>query len=334
MNSNQINKWLKENLVCPRDHNRVVQLNKDILICSLGHKYPVINGIPIMLLEDKVSTQPAIFNETLKKIKSLQGSFEQANKQSNSYFDSSAIDPFVQEVIAATCGIMYRLVKNKLSRYPIPKLPLSGGEGRCFLDIGCNWGRWCVAAHRIGYKPVGIDHNLDAIMAARRVAQQLGAQVDYLVADARYLPFPEDTFDVVFSYSILQHFDKSNVRLSLSEISRVLKKLGISMIQMPNTFGLYNLYNQLKRGFKKPEKFEVRYWNPCELLRTFSTSIGPAFLSIDSFFSLNVQKTDKDLLPFWFHPVIVFSGLLRRISKKIKCLQYLADSLYVKAVKQ
>jgi ubiquinone/menaquinone biosynthesis C-methylase UbiE/uncharacterized protein YbaR (Trm112 family) len=334
MNSNQINKWLKENLVCPRDHNKVIQLNKDILICSLGHKYPVINGIPIMLLEDEVSTQPAIFNETLKKIKSLQSSFEQANKQSNSYFDSFAIDPFVQEVIAATCGLIYKPLINKLSRYPIPRLPLAETKEGHFLDIGCNWGRWCISASRLGYISVGIDHNLDSIMAAQRVARQLGVTVYYLVADARYLPFPEDTFDVIFSYSVLQHFSKNDAKICLSEIFRVMKISGFCMVQMANLFGIRNLINQLKRGFKKPEKFEVRYWSPCELVRTFSTSIGPTFLSIDGFFSLNVQKTDKDLLPFWFHPVIDFSGLLRRIGKKIKCLQYLADSLYVKAVKQ
>ena len=65
------------------------------------------------------------------------------------------IDPFVQEVIGATCGRLYEHLIADLPEYPIPELRLPPGEGRSFLEVGSNWGRWCVAAARRGYAADG-----------------------------------------------------------------------------------------------------------------------------------------------------------------------------------
>ena len=52
------------------------------------------------------------------------------------------------------------------------------------------------------------------------------SEARYVVADARRLPFADDTFDVVFSYGVLQHFSKSDVATSVDEIARVVKRSG------------------------------------------------------------------------------------------------------------
>jgi SAM-dependent methyltransferase/uncharacterized protein YbaR (Trm112 family) len=334
MENNQLAGWLKEHLVCPRDHNKLIQLSDDILACPMGHKYPIVDGIPIMLLEEKIPTQEQIVKDTFKMVETYQTSrYIQLNQEISGYV-SHGIDPYVQRVIGAVCGKMYKPLINRLTEYPIPKFPLSEGYGKYFLELGCNWGRWCISAAGLGYIPVGIDHNLDAIRAARRVAQQLEVSVYYLVADVRYLPFPQNTFDVVFSYSVLQHFDKEDARICLSEISRVLKTPGISMIQIPNKFGLRNFYHQLKRGFKEPVGFEVRYWKPSELSINFNKFIGPSSLFVDGYFSLNANTSCNDILPFWYRFIISCSNILRWISQRIPAFRYCADSLYVKSVKK
>jgi ubiquinone/menaquinone biosynthesis C-methylase UbiE len=83
-----------------------------------------------------------------------------------------------------------------------------------------------VSGRRATRSPVGIDPSLKGIRAACRVAQQLGIQVSYLVADGRYLPFRDSIFDQVFSYSVPQHLSKENVRSVLAETHRVLAKFG------------------------------------------------------------------------------------------------------------
>jgi SAM-dependent methyltransferase len=243
------------------------------------------------------------------------------------------VDAFVQGELAKTCGIMYKCLINKLAVYPIPELPLPEGEGQYFLDIGCNWGRWCIAAGRKKYTPVGIDPSLEALKAARRVARQLKTDSYYVVADAKHLPFVPDSFDVVFSYSVLQHFDKKDTRLALAEVRRVLGKDGFSMIQMPNMFGVRNVYNQLKRGFKEIKFFGVRYWRPSELINVFGAFIGPSSLRVDGYFSLNPRSEHKAILPLRYRFILSCSDALRMASEKIKCLRGVADSFYVESRK-
>lgn len=80
--------------------------------------------------------------------------------------NSDEIDPFVQEQVPYTNGFLYRPLQYKLSRYPIPELRLEPGEGTRFLDIGCNWGRWSIAAARKGYRVSAIDPSPPAVIAA------------------------------------------------------------------------------------------------------------------------------------------------------------------------
>jgi SAM-dependent methyltransferase len=243
------------------------------------------------------------------------------------------IDPFVKAAIGATNGSLYQHLVGKLAEYPVPELRLPPGSGQSFLEIGCSWGRWCLAAARSGYRPVGIDPSLKGIRAARRVAQQLGIQAFYVVADGRYLPFPDSIFDQVFSYSVLQHLSKENARITLSEIHRVLTGGGHSLIQLPNVFGLRCLYHQVRRGFREARNFEVRYWTVPELRRTFEAAIGPASVEVDGFFSLNAQVSDLRLFPWQYQVLVRLSQGLQHLSTHVPPVVYFADSLYVTALK-
>jgi 2-polyprenyl-3-methyl-5-hydroxy-6-metoxy-1,4-benzoquinol methylase len=213
-------------------------------------------------------------------------------------------------------------------------LPEAEGPERRLLDIGSNWGRWSISAAKKGYRPVGIDSSLDAIQAARRVAQQQGITAIFLVADARYLPFSRNSFDVTFSHSTLQHLSKEDVKLVVAECARVLKASGTCLIQMANTFGLRSLWNQAKRGFRKPTHFEGRYWRPWDLRNTFGDLIGPTHLFVDGYFGFNVHSSDKDLLLKRYRMVVTCSDILRRMSKTMPWMKYWADSLYVQSVRE
>src|SRR2546421_318531 len=122
-----VDPWCLSNLVCPRDHQVLREVDSQ-LVCPAAHRYPVVDGVPVMLL-------------------------------------------------------------GELDSYPIPELRLPAGDGRRLIDVGCSWGRWSIAAARKGYRVVGIDPSLGAIIAARRVSESLGLPIRYVVGDARYLPF-------------------------------------------------------------------------------------------------------------------------------------------------
>jgi SAM-dependent methyltransferase len=316
--------WLAALLVCPRDKSAMTY-GAGSLLCARGHRYAVIEGIPILLVAETEQTH--IEGDRSLAVAEAGGS---ANlPQFN--IGPREIDPFVNNAIGATNGGLYQHLVGNLSEYPIPNLRLPQANGELFLEIGSNWGRWCIAAARAGFHPVGIDPSLKSIRAAKRVARQLGIEAFYLVADGRHLPFPDRLFDQIFSYSVLQHLSRENVAKTLQEISRVLRPAGNCQVQMPNKFGARCLYHQARRGFREGEDFDVRYWSPGRLLAIFRQSLGQPKLSVDGFFSLNAQISDARFLPWRYRMLVRTSEFLRKMSEVCSPLTYLADSLYITA---
>jgi SAM-dependent methyltransferase/uncharacterized protein YbaR (Trm112 family) len=308
-------------LVCPRDFEPLTH-DGDRLSCPSGHDYPVVEGVPVLLVENE---RPTHFS--FRRSLSLAGEGNVPAPVETSTGSDSA----VEEAIAATCGNLYKHMVGNTVEYPIPELRLPDGQGKHFLELGSNWGRWCVSAARRGYTVVGIDPSLEGVLAARRVAERLDVDAEYLVADARHLPYPDESFDVVFSYSVLQHFSKEDACLALAEAHRVLRPGGVALIQLANQYGMRSFYNRLRTGFRRPRNFDVRYWTPGELRAAFERLIGPTELEVDGFFSLNAQKTDLHLLRWEGRVIVRASEVLRTLSSQMRPLTNLADSLYVRS---
>jgi SAM-dependent methyltransferase len=281
----------------------------------MGHRFPIDAGIPILLDPDVQPTQPGYW-----------GTGEESyatEEQSQPVGDE--VDEYVRWVLRGTCGNLYDA--ERIAHYPIPTLPLSG-PGR-FLDIGSNWGRWTVAAARAGFDVVGVDPSLGALRAARRVAAQLDISAEFAVADARHLPYPDASFDVVFSYSVLQHFAPADVETAVGECARVLRPGGISLHQMPSRYGLLNGYRQARRGFRTARGFDVRYWRPRELRESFARLVGPTTLSSDGYLTINPHADDLSELDRIARAVVRTSRALTALSRRVPPVRVLADSLWV-----
>jgi len=348
MNKCSLDPWFVRNLVCPIDHS-CLHVDGSSLVSEGGRAYPVVDGIPVMLRDDREYTIGVAAN-SLRRARGEEGIADQRAPElyleSLGISDSQreavaqlarrkdlAIDPVVAYIIGATNGIAYRHLIGRLDAYPIPDIRLPRGEDRPFLDLGCNWGRWCVAAARKGYTTVGIDPQLGAVMAARRVARQLNLPNRYLVAYARFLPFKSNAFEVVFSYSVLQHLAKDNVRTVLCDVARVLAPGGRSLIQMPNLTGIRSLQHVAQRHFREPRDFEVRYWTLPELQSTFNGTIGPSSLTVDCYFGLGLQKSDVPLMTPLAKTATTVSEVLRSVSNRLGLLKYAADSVYVSSTR-
>jgi ubiquinone/menaquinone biosynthesis C-methylase UbiE/uncharacterized protein YbaR (Trm112 family) len=326
-----MNEWLRSRLVCPRD-KQTLTFSENRLICPEKHIYPVFDEIPVMLVDEAEVTHDYI-KRTLEKIAEAENKGAQNHDSQNASIKNE-IDAFVQGEVPYTSGNLYFSVQHKLTRYPIPECRLPEGRGERLLDIGCNWGRWSIAAARKGYRPIGIDPSLDAVLAARRVSRQIGVEADFVVGDARFLPFADNSFETVFSYGVFQHFSKENVRLSLDEVVRVLKPNGKTLFQMPNKYGIRQYQQHRRRGFTEGEGFEVRYWTPSELLETFERKFGETKMTTDCYFGLGIQASDVDLLPPHYKMVVYSSEILRKISNLLRPLTKVADSVYLESKNQ
>lgn len=332
MTNTELDLWLHKLLVCPVDHSPLQQQG-NWLFSETGRRYPVVNGIPVLLRSDVEQT--AWWAQ-----KSLDDAFAIAEGRmaiptAHSPAGDDIIDPWVQEIVAATCGNLYKPLIGHLRSYPIPDLRLPPGHADTFLELGCNWGRWLIAAARKGYTPIGIDPSLEAILSAQRVTAQMGLKVGLVVADARYLPISSSAMDVVFSYSVLQHFSKTNAMLAVREAGRVLHPGGKALIQMPNRYGIRSLYNLARRGFSEGSEFDVRYWTIPELKRTFGQAIpGHPAVSVDGFLGLGIQAADKPLLLRRHQVIVSISEALRKMSLHLPFMKLFADSLYIQTVKE
>ncbi len=306
-----------ELLACPRDRSPL-ELRDDILVCGEGHEYPTVDGAPVLVHPDLAPMQLGYW-ATPEEVERARGHALAPPEGS--------VDPYVADLIVATHGNLYRGV-GALRRYPIPAFPLAGPRGARLLDLGCNWGRWSIAAARAGFSVVGVDPSVEAIAAATRVARQLGEDVSYAVGDARRLPFPDGTFDVVFSFSVLQHFDPIAFEEAVDEIGRVLAPRGLVFVQMANVYGPRNLLN-LALGRRPRNPFDVLYRRPSELERSFGR-IGEVSLSPQGFLTLNAQGADLDLLPRRARAVVRTSEALRRLGAPA----HVADSVWVRVQKR
>ena len=228
---------------------------------------------------------------------------------------------------------MYRLLVGDLAEYPIPAIPLPAGNGRTLLDVGCSWGRWSIAASAKGYQVVGIDPSLGAVMAAHRVARQLGLANRYVVGDARHLPFRSRSIDTAYSYSVLQHFSRDDAVRSLAEVGRILKPGGVAKIQMPTRFGLRCLYHQTRRAFREGRGFEVRYWSLPELRHLFTRCVGHTRFEVDCYFGIGLQSSDEHLMTPSLRLVMRASEGLKTASRHLRRLGWGADSVFAESVK-
>jgi 2-polyprenyl-3-methyl-5-hydroxy-6-metoxy-1,4-benzoquinol methylase/uncharacterized protein YbaR (Trm112 family) len=346
-----IDPWYLDHLVCPLDRSSLRHAG-DELISANGRRYPIVEGLPVMLLAEKQQTialahasieraqdksKPVDRQDAKLYLESLGVSEDEKLELVKLSQDKAiSLDPVVMVLLGATCGIAYKpLIANRsLKEYPIPPINLSPSEpGATLLDVGCSWGRWSVAAARKGFSTVGMDPSLGAIMAARRVAKKLCLDIKYVVADARFMPFGNEQFRYIYSYSVLQHFSRSDARSAISEMGRVLTSGGVAKIQMPNKWGVRSLQHQAMRMFCEPKDFEVRYWTISELIHTFSELIGNTRISADCYFGLGWQWHDLRYLAPRHKPIVIASETLKRLSNLAPPLRMIADSLFCTSIK-
>jgi SAM-dependent methyltransferase len=245
------------------------------------------------------------------------------------------VDPYVQRWVAGTNGNLYKPVVDKLRRYPIPKWPgpPAPGSGARMLDIGCGWGRWMVSAARAGFYPVGIDVREEALAAANRVLKVHGHAGQALAGELSSLPLPDEHFDLVFSYSVLQHAPKTRVVSCLREIRRVLKPGGYCIVELPLTPGLTN-WRHKSSVSEDPGCWDVRYYRWREIVDVFQSLFEAVTIKVDCILGIGVKFEDLDILPVRYKPIAILSEAFRRLAEFVPALVTLSDSVYVCARKQ
>jgi 2-polyprenyl-3-methyl-5-hydroxy-6-metoxy-1,4-benzoquinol methylase len=114
------------------------------------------------------------------------------------------------------------------------------------LDIGCGTGRHSIELSKRGYKVTGIDLSESLLKRAREKALKSGLEVDFLMHDARELPFYKE-FDLAIMICEgafpLMETDEMNFKI-LQSADKALKDNGKLIFTTLN--GLFPLFHSVK----------------------------------------------------------------------------------------
>lgn len=103
-------------------------------------------------------------------------------------------------------------------------------SGRGVLDVGCGAGYGAELLNRAGaMEVVGVDNSATALDLAR---SNVSSGVTCELGDARELAFPDDSFDLVVCFELIEHVD-DQARV-LDEVARVMRADGLLVISSPN----------------------------------------------------------------------------------------------------
>lgn len=171
-------------------------------------------------------------------------------------------------------------------------------NGCRILEVGCGTAiDSYLLASQFPYSRV---YAVDILESSLRVAKQIrqcasSRFINLAVTDAWRLAFASESFDVVFSHGLLEHFESQ--LLVLQEQVRVLKALGFLIICVPQKYNPYTLYKHFKmvRGTWK-YGWETEF--SLAQIRTLGSQLGLKLISYDGydfFTAILVRQIQKRL---------------------------------------
>ncbi len=200
-------------------------------------------------------------------------------------------------------------------------------RGKKLLEIGCGLGTDLLQFARAGAIATGVDLTPASIDLVKRRFALEGLQVDARVADAEHLPFPDASFDVVYSFGVLHH--TPNTQKSIDEVFRVLKPGGRIIIMLYHKTSvhvylgapLYRLSHALKGSSSLVEDWVRVYdgaenplgkaYSKSELRRMFARFSNITFAVCDPIrrkYPAAVNWINQKLLSRWWGFWIVIKG--------------------------
>src|SRR5690606_1037960 len=89
----------------------------------------------------------------------------------------------------------------------------------------------------------GVDLSLGMLSMAARPGRTI------VCGSAMQLPFPDSSFEVVYSYKVLSHVP--DLSLAIAEVMRVLTNGGVAYLELYNPLSLIGLWDKLRGASRK-----------------------------------------------------------------------------------
>jgi ubiquinone/menaquinone biosynthesis C-methylase UbiE len=106
-------------------------------------------------------------------------------------------------------------------------------KGKKILEIGFKSALFTLECKKAGLKPTA----LEVVPGYHKIAKRKYPQLDLILYDGQNIPLPENKFDYVVSFQVLEHVE--NLQAVIKESLRVLKPGGIMYHVAPNYHSFY-----------------------------------------------------------------------------------------------
>lgn len=132
--------------------------------------------------------------------------------------------------------IFYLMDEIKLE-YLLDILP-SPHENIKVIEVGCGSARLSCFLASLGYNTTCMDFSENALKVAKKNYYLTKNQGEFIVGDVQNMPFEDNTYDVVISTGLLEHF--KDPQIVINEMTRILKPEGIFYSDIvPDKFSLF-----------------------------------------------------------------------------------------------
>lgn len=211
-------------LACPVCKSDVEQENNSLVCVNCNKKFPVVDGIPIMLpklTEDLRLTQ------------------EKWDKEYKDRYNPQSTDLFSNPELRDNYLHVNKFMRSK--------------DG-LFLEGGCGTAKISCQLAKEGVQTVGMDISLNALRLASMIFKREGLDGLFVCGNIMELPFKENIFTYVYTGGVLEHF--KDTQIAVDEIYRCLMPGGLATNLVP-CLSLSTPYRILRWG-NIPDVFLLR----------------------------------------------------------------------------
>jgi ubiquinone/menaquinone biosynthesis C-methylase UbiE len=149
-------------------------------------------------------------------------------------------------------------------------------------------------------------------IARRKLNQSLFNKLHFVQDDATSMKFSDNTFDIVVSFSVIEHIPNAQERQKVfNEISRVLKPGGLAVITVPNKISTFYFSHKRAERLKTSDYGYAHLYTRGELKKSLLTAgLKPTIFASEYSALMSLPSS----IP---KPMVIFLSLFQRLGERI-----------------